>query len=206
MIISIINQKGGAGKTTIATNIACGIAKRGAKVILVDTDIQGSARDWHSSASDAFIPVVGLDRAKGLSSGVASLANAYQVVVIDGAPTIDEMVIESIKLSDIVLMPVQPSPYDIWAANSVVEMVKARQSLTNKPHAAFVVSRAIPNTILGREIIETLAGYDLPVLTGTTQRQIYAKAAATGQSVYDFADTSAISEIDEILNYIESII
>jgi chromosome partitioning protein len=206
MIISVINQKGGAGKTTIATNLASGIAKRGAKVILVDTDIQGSARDWHSSAQTPTIPVVGIDRAKGLASGVASLASSYQVVIIDGAPTIDEMAIETIKLSDIVLIPVQPSPYDIWAANTVVEMVKARQSLTNKPNSAFIISRSIPNTILGREISNALSEYSMTILSGTTQRQIYAKAAATGQSVYDFSDVSAIEEIDSILDYIESLI
>jgi chromosome partitioning protein len=116
------------------------------------------------------------------------------------------MAIETIKLSDIVLIPVQPSPYDIWAANTVVEMVKARQSLTNKPNSAFIISRSIPNTILGREISNALSEYSMTILSGTTQRQIYAKAAATGQSVYDFSDVSAIEEIDSILDYIESLI
>jgi chromosome partitioning protein len=206
MVISVINQKGGAGKTTIATNIAVGIAKRGAKVILVDTDKQGSAMDWHSSCENPLVTVVGMDRPKSLAAGIASLAESYQVVVIDGAPSVDDMAIESIKISDLVLIPVQPSPYDIWAASTVVEMVKARRSLTNKPEAAFIISRAIPNTILGREISDALSGYELPVLNGTMQRQIYAKAAATGQSIYDFQDVHAIAEINEILNYIESTI
>lgn len=204
MIISVINQKGGAGKTTLATNLAVGIAIRGASVVIADSDPQGSARDWAAAAESSSVAVVGLDRAAGLSAGVAALAKAHDVVVIDGAPSVDALAAEAIKNSDVVLIPVQPSPYDIWAAATVVEMIKTRQSLTGKPFAAFVISRAIPNTILGREVADALAEHELPVWTGTTQRQAYPKAAARGQSVFDTQDAAAIAEINAVLDNVEN--
>lgn len=204
MIISVLNQKGGAGKTTLATNLAAGIAKRGASVVIADTDPQGSARDWAAAGEGKGVAVVGLDRANGVSAGVTALSKSHDVVVIDGAPSVDALAAEAIKNSDVVLIPVQPSPYDIWAAATIVEMIKARQSLTGKPFAAFLISRAIPNTILERETAEALAEHGLLVWTGTTQRQAYPKAAASGSSIYDTTDATAIAEIEAILNLIEN--
>lgn len=204
MIVSVLNQKGGAGKTTLTTNLASGIARRGASVVIADTDPQGSARDWAAAGEGKGVAVMGLDRANGVIAGVTTLAKSHDVVVIDGAPSIDALAAEAIKNSDVVLIPVQPSPYDIWAAATIVGMIKTRQSLTGKPFAAFVISRAIPNTILGREVADALAEHDLPVWTGTTQRQSYPKAAAHGQSVFDSQDQAAIAEINAILDNVEN--
>jgi chromosome partitioning protein len=204
MIISVINQKGGAGKTTIATNLASGIVSRGATVVIADSDPQGSARDWVAANSDSKVTVMGLDRVGALSQGLKALSQNYDIIIVDGAPSVDQLAAEAIKLSDIVLIPVQPSPYDIWAVATIVEMVKTRQSLLNKPEAFFVVSRAIPNTILGREVENALKDHGFDIWKGTTQRQVYAKSAALGQSVYDFDDDLAIQEIDSILDMIES--
>jgi chromosome partitioning protein len=204
MIISVINQKGGAGKTTLATNIASGIVFRGARVVIADSDPQGSARDWVAANGDSKVSVMGLDRVGALSQGLKSLANDYDVVIVDGAPSVDQLAAEAIKSSDLVLIPVQPSPYDIWAVATIVEMVKARQALLDKPNAFFVISRAIPNTILARELEHALKEYGFDVCKGTTQRQVYVKSAALGQSDYDFDDKNAIEEIDFILDFVES--
>ena len=106
-------------------------------------------------------------------------------IIIDGAPQIADLAIAAIKCADMILIPVQPSPYDIWACEDLVEIIKARQEITDgKPKAAFIISRVIKNTQLGNEIREALEGYDLPVFKNfTTQRVIYAKSAATGSTV-----------------------
>jgi chromosome partitioning protein len=204
MIISVINQKGGSGKTTLATNIASGIVVRGASVVIADSDPQGSARDWVAANDASKVTVMGLDRVGALSQGLKALVHNYDVVIVDGAPSVDQLAAEAIKLSDLVLIPVQPSPYDIWAAGTIVEMVKSRQALLDKPEAFFVISRAVTNTILGREVENALKDHGFDVWKGTTQRQVYVKSAALGRSVYDFDDTLAINEVNAILDLIES--
>ncbi|MCA9091710.1 MAG: AAA family ATPase, partial [Planctomycetaceae bacterium] len=116
MIIGVLNQKGGVGKTTIAVNLAATYAKSGLRVLLVDADPQSSALQW-SSARDAepLFPVIGMAK-PSLHRDLPDIAKDYQMVIIDGAPRVNELGRAAILASDMVLIPVQPSPYDIWAA------------------------------------------------------------------------------------------
>ncbi len=186
MIISILNQKGGAGKTTISVNLARGLKQDGGSVLLVDSDPQGSARDWHAAGNGELITVIGLDRPT-LDKDIQAVGSGYDWVIIDGAPQLEKMAIAAIKCSDIILVPVQPSPYDIWATEDLVDVIQERKQVTNGlPKAAFVISRQITNTTLGKEIRDVLTGYGLPVFSsGTSQRIIYAKTAASGSTVID---------------------
>jgi chromosome partitioning protein len=98
------------------------------------------------------------------------------------------------------LIPVQPSAYDIWSSETLVELVEARREVTGRPKAAFVVSRQIVGTNLAAEAQEALESFDLPVLEGrTSQRVIYAEAAAQGLSVIDLDSSSkAAGEVRQI--------
>jgi chromosome partitioning protein len=108
-------------------------------------------------------------------------------VVIDGAPQAADLAVSAIKAADFVLIPVQPSPYDIWATADLVDLVKSRIELTDgRLKAAFVVSRAIKGTKIGAEIADALAGYGLPVLAARiTQRVSYPSTAATGKTIFE---------------------
>ena len=185
-IIAVLNQKGGAGKTTLSTNLARALQLAGDKVLLVDSDPQGSARDWNAAGNGDLLPVVGLDRST-LAKDIQAIQANQDWLIIDGAPQIAELAIAAIKCADVILIPVQPSPYDVWACEDLVEIIKTRQDITNgKPKAAFVISRVIKNTQLSKEIGEALEGYGLPVFTHfTSQRDIYPKTAATGSTVLD---------------------
>lgn len=183
--IAILNQKGGAGKTTIATNLARAFYLDGKRVLLVDADPQGSLRDWNEANNGSIVPVIGLDR-ESLATDLNAVAGGYDLVIIDGAPQIAKLSVAAVKASDLVLIPVQPSPYDIWACADLVDLIEARREVTGgRPSAAFVISRSIRNTKLSTEVAEALSNYGLPILkVGTTQRVIYPSSAAEGKTVF----------------------
>ena len=184
-VIAVLNQKGGAGKTTIATHLARALQLEGAAVLLVDSDPQGSARDWAAVREDQPVPVVGLDRPT-IERDLKSIAQK-DYVIIDGAPQAHDLAVSALKAAHFILIPVQPSPYDIWATSDLVDLVKQRMELTEgQLKAAFVISRAIRNTKLGQEVTEALTGYALPTLAvRIMQRVIYPTTAAAGTTVLD---------------------
>lgn len=208
MIIAVLNQKGGAGKTTISINLARGLKKAGHSVLLVDSDPQGSTRDWHAAGDGELLTVIGLDRPT-LDKDIRDISRNYDWVLIDGAPQIAEMAVAAIKCADVILIPVQPSPYDIWATEDLVDIIKARQQVTGGyPKSAFIISRQITNTKLGKEIRGVLSDYELPVFKhGTFQRIIYTQTAADGNTVIDTEpDGEAANEIKAIINELEEFI
>lgn len=198
-VIAILNQKGGSGKTTIATNLAHALKLDGYTVLLIDSDPQGSARDWNEASGGNIIPVVGLDR-ETLAKDLQAISQGYDWIVIDGAPQIAKLSAAAVKAADLVLIPVQPSPYDIWACADLVDIIAARREVTNgKPKAAFVISRAIKNTKLSGEINQALSDYGLPVLkASTTQRVVYPTTAAEGLTVFSDPSSDAAREINAL--------
>ena len=207
-VCAVLNQKGGAGKTTIATHLARAWQLAGKNVLLIDSDPQGSARDWAAVREDQPVPVVGIDRPT-IDRDLKSVA-AQDIVVIDGAPQAADLAVSAIKAATFILIPVQPSPYDIWATSDLVDLVKQRIEMTDgRLQAAFVVSRAIKGTRIGGEITEALEGYGLPVLDSRiTQRVAYPGTASSGTTVLDEEPAgdaarevrALMKEIDELLN------
>jgi len=201
-VIAVLNEKGGSGKTTIATNLSRALQLQGKNVILIDSDPQGSARDWHAAAKeDSDLPVIAMDRPSQFKE-LSKITSSFDWVFIDGAPRTEELAIAGIKAADIVLIPVSPSPYDIWAAESLVELIKARQEITDgKPKAAFVISRQIVGSKLSGEVRSALEAYGLPILNScTSQRVLYPTSAAVGSTVIDDEPNGvAAKEIQKIL-------
>lgn len=204
-VIAVLNQKGGSGKTTLATHLARALQLDGADVLLVDSDPQGSARDWAAVREDQPVTVVGIDRPT-IERDLKNIARK-DFVVIDGAPQAADLAVSAIKAADAIVIPVQPSPYDIWATSDLVDLVKQRIELTDgRLKAAFVVSRAIKGTRIGADITEALVGYGLPVLESRiTQRVSYPGTAATGTTVLDAEpDGDAAQEIRALAAEIRS--
>jgi chromosome partitioning protein len=108
MIIGVLNQKGGVGKTTLSVNIAAALALSGKRTLLIDADPQGSALDWQSiRQGDTLFPVVGMAKPT-LHKDVPELTSGYDHAIIDGPPRVNELARSAIMASD--LVPVQPSP------------------------------------------------------------------------------------------------
>ncbi len=192
MIIGVLNQKGGVGKTTIAVNLASCFSLSGRRVLLVDADPQGSALAWSSvrQAEPGFV-VVGMAK-PNLHREIPALAKNYDVVVIDGAQRVNELARAAIMASDLVLIPVQPSPYDLWAASETVQLIREARIYKENLRAAFVINRKIANTAIGRDFAAAFDQFaETPVLEAALmQRVIYAESAARGLSVFEAAPRS----------------
>ena len=175
----------------------------------MDSDPQGSARDWRAATDQDTVLVVGMDRPT-LDKDIKMLSNdGKKWIIVDGAPRSEQMTISSIKAADLIVIPVQPSPYDIWAAEDLVSIVKSRQEITNgKPKAAFLISRAIKRTELGKEVVSALEDFGMPVMKAkTTQLVTYPKSASMGLTPMDIeSDGNAAREIRAIVRELRVIL
>lgn len=208
MIISILNQKGGSGKTTLAVNLTRYFTKHThRRVLLVDSDPQGSARTWHEKSDGNLLRMVALDRPNILKKGIHDIREDYNFIIIDGVPQISAMTCAAIQCSDLVLIPVQPSYYDIWATADTVQLVKEYQeSFRENLKAFFVISRKIVNTNIGKEVAGELEKYGIPIFrSGTCQRVVYSDSTGDGLTVLETQAKEAINEIEGIAKEIEEI-
>jgi chromosome partitioning protein len=210
VIIAVLNQKGGVGKTTVATHIAGELATRGQSVLVLDADPQGSALDWTERRKQCGWPrlfgTVGLAR-ETLHQEAPELARHCDHLVIDGPPRIAALARSALLAADLVLIPVQPSPYDLWASVEMVSLVREAQMFRPSLRAVFVVNRRVGATVIGREARGALADQPFVSLQSEVRQRIaFAESAAVGQLARELdIDSLAAHEItalaDEVLRF-----
>ncbi len=206
-ILAMLNEKGGAGKSTLAINLAAALHRSGRRVVLVDADTQGTARDWREASPENadLPPVVALDRPEMLVSGLKTLAADF--VVIDTPAKAEKMAASVVRVAHVGLIPVQPSAADIWAAAATVKLINGKRDLGGEIHAAFVASRVSSSTKLSREILGGAWNeYGIPLLeTSVSNRVAYAQALSDGFSVFQASDSTAKAEIDLLVQELEKL-
>jgi chromosome partitioning protein len=197
VIISVQNQKGGVGKTTLAIHLSHALQLQNKKntILLIDADPQGSARDWAAARSDEPpFTVIAIDRPV-LHREIPKLAPNYTHIIIDGPPRASELARSAISAADFVLIPVQPSPYDVWAAQDIINLIKEATVFKENLKSAFAINRKIVNTAIGRDVSEALTNFEIPILKSQIcQRVVFAESAATGQTVLETAPKSAAAK------------
>jgi chromosome partitioning protein len=201
LVVSIQNPKGGCGKTTIATNLARAVQLDGFQTVILDTDSQGSSRDWRARSPAEYDGprVERATNAGSLSRIVDEHGSDVDTVVIDGSARLGEHTGSVVAVSDVLLIPVQPSALDLWGTVEFMDTVEAA-SEEIPLYPAFVASRKDPRTNLSDQIQDALTVYDFPVLEGTSQRVAYAYAAQDGQTVLDGYDSKAADEVRSLLS------
>jgi chromosome partitioning protein len=185
-ITAVVNQKGGASKSTVSLNLAAVMAEAGDRVLLIDADPQQTAQDWLAVRDDsAPFQILGLSKAI-LHREIPNLAGDYDQIIIDGPPRNYEVTRSAIAAADLIVIPVQPSGADFWAARDTVKLVKEAHSFKETQKSVFLVTRKIGRSALARDIGEALAEFGLPILrNGTVQRVVYAEALTAGRTVLE---------------------
>ena len=211
MIVALLNQKGGVGKTTLALHLAGEWARKGKRVTLIDADPPGSALDWSEQRAREGLPrlfgVIGLAR-DTLHREAPELARDADHVVIDGPPRVAGLMRSALLAADVVLVPAQPSPLDGWASGEMLKLIAEARIFRPQIIARFVLNRCAARTIIARETAEALAEHDPPVLATTVgQRVVFADAAQSGRLVFDIDETStAAREITALADEIGSLV
>lgn len=197
-IVAVTNEKGGSGKSTLAISLACALHREGARVVLVDTDPQGTARDWRDAAPSeiSLPPVVPLDRPEVFATAIRSLA--ADIAIVDTPARASRMAASVVRFAHAALIPLQPSGADVWASAATVKLIRAKQDVGGAIEAGFVATRVSGSTNLSRQI---LAGewnaYGLPLLENClTNRVSYAHSLTGGVSVFETLDRTARAEVE----------
>jgi len=194
MVISLINQKGGVGKTTTAINIAGCLALRGFRVLLIDADPQGSVLQWHATGANAEFEVEHPPPGE-LQNRIKAQIRRFDHVVVDSPPALTHITLAIAALSELAVIPVAPSSLDIWSSRETIQLVAEAQSRRRELEARLLIYRKIPGTRLAAEARDAVSAHGLKVFaTEISQRIAFVEAMIAGVSVLAYAPHSTAAQ------------
>lgn len=193
-VIAVAQQKGGSGKTMLAAQLAVALAEGGGKVAVLDIDPQGSLTTWgklrHSAAKAAADVTCAAISGWRLAAELEKLRGSHDIVLIDTPPVIDSDARRAIRAADLVLIPLNPSPPDLWAAEGTIKL-----AAEEKRRIALVFNRAPAASRLRKRLEAEIAARRLTLLEAAlANRAGYANAFADGLGVTEAGPTTAAAE------------
>ncbi len=203
-VIAVVGNKGGAGKTTLSVNLASGLSKKSAKdrIAIIDADPQGSSLQWHEVAemSDK-ISVFAATAA--LPTLVQELAGPFSYLIVDCPPSVQApQTIDVLKVANLALIPVQPSPVDLWATVHIEQAISNAQLANPELQSMLVINQLEARTTLSRVVREALKEISLPVAkTALRRRAVYRNSALEGKTVFDMGarGAAAVEELEQLI-------
>ncbi len=205
-IIALVGNKGGAGKTTLSVNLAAILAQHDATVV-IDADPQGSAAQWRGLAdSDNAPQVVSASENEGedLDAQIQQLQQQFRYVIIDCPPSVHAPQTHIVlRYADLALIPVQPSPVDMWATIHIEKAIELALEKNPQLKTVMFINQLEPRTTLSRLVREALEEIDFPVAqTAIRRRAIYRASALEGKSVLQMGQrgAEAVNELDQLIN------
>lgn len=214
MILSLVSQKGGSGKSTLAAAIAWELLHRGHRVLVVDTDPQGTLREVGQAAADnnksaPVIVAMGKDLAR--ADQLPRMAVAFDYVIIDTPGRSGDVQNAALLAADVALIPVGQAAADVWSLSHTLGIVETARQLKEQFGAslksALVITRRLPRTALGKALRQTLEASGLPTLRSeTTARVAWQECLGAGQGVAQYAPKDAAAKearalVDELLAF-----
>lgn len=201
-LIAWLGNKGGTGKTTLAINSAMGLSRLAPTAVL-DLDPQRSSWQWSRIAEADALAAHVYDGHNNVAATVADLRQRYHYLIIDCPPSVEAaQTREILRLADQVLVPVQPSPMDLWATVSVVDAVDAARREHPRLQARIVLNQLEARTVLSRDIRQVIDEVGMAVLAGDVRRRaVYRNAMAEGKTVFDMGSEGreAVEEIERLI-------
>ena len=204
-VITICTTKGGSGKSTIAVNMAVEASKRGNRVLLVDCDLQRSAAGWRDlrEADDIVSTAI---TTPTLHKDLNKFSDSFDLAIVDcGGETISPVLpsaMGAVGATGLVIIPVLPSVYDVWAAEDTIKMLRQVQSYNENVRARFLVNQLMPGRLMSAEVFESLEAYKEEITMLQTHlvfREAYKKSIREGKGVVEYNDPKAKAEIKRFL-------
>ena len=209
MIISITSLKGGVGKSTISQNLAVCFTHMGYRVAIIDTDTNASSVHWSGLRGEdrPRVTVMGITESNALRKNIRDIQEDYDIVIIDGTPSLSKLVSTIILLGDIVLIPIRPSGVDIWATEKFLDHYEQARTLKENIRAFFVLNEFDPKINLNREIRSVLEEMEIKTLSSTLKHRVaYEEVCVMGLGAYEYRDPKARKEVTQLTNEILDII
>lgn len=208
MVISILNIKGGVGKTTVSTNLAVGLAED-QRVCIIDADPQASALRWSGKRpeDETKIDVLGMPDADALRKNIDSIKSNYDIVIIDGAPAINRMATVCAAISSIIILPLAPSPYDVWATEDMIDRIQQVRDVNPAIKPFYLINKHSKRTLISQETEVALKEMETPVFSSSLATRVaYADSATSGLSVLEWDDLKAKNEMLDLVQEVKGVI
>lgn len=206
MIISVGGLKGGVSRSTTCIQLATYFSREGYKTIIIDTDTNQSCANWSGIRPDELpnVTVVGMLDNKQLSKNIKKIAEDYEIVILDGSPTMSAKASYLILLADLLIIPMQVSLFDIQAQEIYIDRyLEARDLKGEDIPAYFLLSMYNPRMVLHREFRKEMEKYEeeygIKILKNYMEyRNAYRLSIIDGKSALEYTDRKAVREVEKL--------